>query len=70
SVRSLSKIEFQHLRKSGQKSATGATAPAASRKRVQRYANFSKRQNFSETFFRENDKKGGIGQNGGEKEEK
>ena len=70
SVRSLSKIEFRASRRSGQKDATGARAPAASRKRVQRYGNFSDWQNFFKTFFHKNGKKGGIGQNHGEKEEK
>ena len=70
SVRSLSKIEFHAPRRSGQKDATEAQAPAASRKRGQRYANFPNRQNFSATFFRKKRKKDDMGQNGGELEEK
>ena len=69
SVRSLSKIEFLELRRSGQKKTAEASAPVASRKRVQRYGNFLNWQNISGLFLRKMKKKGEKGQNGGGFEE-
>ena len=64
-VRSLSKIEFLELRRSGQKKTAEASAPVASRKRVQRYGKFLNWQNLSPTFFQEIAKKTAFGQKRG-----
>jgi hypothetical protein len=52
SVRSLSKIEFLALKGSGQKKTAEASAPVASRKRVQRYGKFLNWQNIWGSFFK------------------
>ena len=66
SVRSLSKIEFLALKGSGQKKTAEASAPVASRKRVQRYGKFLNWQNIWGSFFEKRGKKGEIGQKGGD----
>ena len=55
SVRSLSKIEFSAFKKRAKKYHRSIAAPAASRKRVQRYGLFPNWQNLSATFFKKNE---------------